>query len=216
MTPMIDVVFQLIIFFLVTNHLVKQEEQLQLPLPVAESGRRPVEENIPRLTINVLEDGTLMLAGRTLTAAICAADCGRNCGRSAPVCRCGFAVIAAFPTDSSNRSCWPVPERACGTFPLPCIARRTFPDAPSSPYLKQRSDVNIHMTPLIDVVFLLMVFFVWTAGFQVAEYMLPSQLAPMTGTGRPRPMNHPRPGRGFRQSRRARAVGRGSSGVEDQ
>lgn len=67
MTPMIDVVFQLIIFFLVTNHLVKQEEQLQLPLPVAASGSEPVEEDIPRLTINVLEDGTLMLAGRTLT-----------------------------------------------------------------------------------------------------------------------------------------------------
>ena len=66
-TPMIDVVFQLIIFFLVTNHLVKQEEQLQLPLPVAASGSEPVEEDIPRLTINVLEDGTLMLAGRTLT-----------------------------------------------------------------------------------------------------------------------------------------------------
>ena len=39
------------------------------------------------------------------------------------------------------------------------------------------------MTPLIDVVFQLMVFFVWTAGFQVAEYLLPSQLSPLTGTG---------------------------------
>lgn len=66
MTPMIDVVFQLIIFFLVTNHLVKQEEQLELPLPVAASGREPTEENLPRLTINVLEDGTLMLAGHAL------------------------------------------------------------------------------------------------------------------------------------------------------
>jgi biopolymer transport protein ExbD len=67
MTPMIDVVFQLIIFFLVTNHLVKQEAQMSLPLPVAESGQLPVEENIPRLTVNVLANGTLMLSGRTLS-----------------------------------------------------------------------------------------------------------------------------------------------------
>ena len=39
MTPMIDVVFQLIIFFLLSSHLAKQETQLPLPLPEAISGR---------------------------------------------------------------------------------------------------------------------------------------------------------------------------------
>ena len=53
----------------------------------------------------------------------------------------------------------------------------------SSPYLQRQGDVSIQMTPLIDVVFLLMVFFVWTAGFQFAEYMLPSRLAVVAGTG---------------------------------
>ncbi|MHB9078166.1 MAG: ExbD/TolR family protein [Pirellulaceae bacterium] len=53
----------------------------------------------------------------------------------------------------------------------------------SSPYLQRQGDVSIQMTPLIDVVFLLMVFFVWTAGFQVAEYMLPSKLLASAGTG---------------------------------
>lgn len=52
-----------------------------------------------------------------------------------------------------------------------------------SPYLGRQTDVSIPMTPLIDIVFQLMVFFVWTAGFQIAEYMLPSQLSPLTGTG---------------------------------
>ena len=32
------------------------------------------------------------------------------------------------------------------------------------------------MTPMIDVVFLLLIFFVWTASFQAVEALLPSQL----------------------------------------
>jgi biopolymer transport protein ExbD len=61
---MIDVVFQLIIFFLLSSHLAKQEAQMKLPLPIADSGAKPVEKQTPRLTINVLEDGGLLLAGR--------------------------------------------------------------------------------------------------------------------------------------------------------
>ncbi len=64
MTPMIDVVFQLIIFFLLSSHLAKQEVQMPLPLPTAESGLENVEEDVPRLTINVLADGSLLLSGR--------------------------------------------------------------------------------------------------------------------------------------------------------
>ncbi len=63
MTPMIDVVFLLIIFFLVSSHLAKQEAQLKLPLPTAETGQKNRDEATPRLTINVLHDGTLLLAG---------------------------------------------------------------------------------------------------------------------------------------------------------
>lgn len=69
MTPMIDVVFLLIIFFLVSSHLARQEAQLPLPLPVADEGRLTTEEEPPRVTINVLGDGQLTLAGRTVTHA---------------------------------------------------------------------------------------------------------------------------------------------------
>lgn len=64
LTPMIDVVFQLIIFFLVSSHLVKQEAQMALPLPVADSGQKAAEEAGKRVTLNVLSDGSLVLAGR--------------------------------------------------------------------------------------------------------------------------------------------------------
>jgi biopolymer transport protein ExbD len=41
---------------------------MPLPLPVAESGSPPDESQTRRLTINVLEDGDLLLAGKPLQA----------------------------------------------------------------------------------------------------------------------------------------------------
>ena len=66
MTPMIDVVFLLIIFFLVSSHLAKREAQMDLPLPDAASGQERTEDGGPRLTVNVMQDGQLMLAGRVV------------------------------------------------------------------------------------------------------------------------------------------------------
>jgi biopolymer transport protein ExbD len=74
MTPMIDVVFQLIIFFLVSGHLVKQETQMPLPLPTARSASEQADGDKPRLTINVLRDGQLLIAGRTTSSADLALD----------------------------------------------------------------------------------------------------------------------------------------------
>src|SRR5205823_11255188 len=66
MTPLIDVVFQLIIFFLLSSHLAKQEKQLPLALPTAKSGTVEAADARPRLTINVLADGTLLVANRPI------------------------------------------------------------------------------------------------------------------------------------------------------
>ncbi len=68
MTPMIDVVFQLIIFFLVSSHLAKQEAQLPLPLPVADSSLAPEPTPAKHVVINVLAGGELLLAGRPVVA----------------------------------------------------------------------------------------------------------------------------------------------------
>ncbi|HYW80658.1 MAG TPA: biopolymer transporter ExbD [Thermoguttaceae bacterium] len=56
MTPMIDVVFLLIIFFLVSSHMAKQEVELELDLPEAGSGQRPDEDDIRRVVVNVLPE----------------------------------------------------------------------------------------------------------------------------------------------------------------
>ena len=42
---------------------------------------------------------------------------------------------------------------------------------------------DVAMTPMIDVVFLLLIFFVWTASFQTVELLLPSRLSVSEGRG---------------------------------
>ncbi|MFT7642851.1 MAG: biopolymer transport protein ExbD [Pirellulaceae bacterium] len=51
-----------------------------------------------------------------------------------------------------------------------------------SVFTSRRSELDIKMTPMIDVVFLLLIFFVWTASFQVVEHILPSSVSAVTGT----------------------------------
>ncbi len=62
MTPMIDVVFLLIIFFLVSSHLAKQETRPALDLPTA-GPQLPTVDSAERLTINVSADGVLAVSG---------------------------------------------------------------------------------------------------------------------------------------------------------
>ncbi len=69
MTPMIDVVFLLIIFFLVSSHLAKQENQIALKLPVASSGSDDRQQDQPRVTVNVKKDGSLWVRGRSVSKA---------------------------------------------------------------------------------------------------------------------------------------------------
>ena len=45
------------------------------------------------------------------------------------------------------------------------------------PRLSQSNSAELKMTPLIDVVFLLLIFFVWTSSFEIPEFDLPSAIA---------------------------------------
>lgn len=64
LTPMIDVTFLLIIFFLVSSHLAKQENFLPLDLPSATSGIGDFSDR-PTMTIQVPRDGTYQIGGAT-------------------------------------------------------------------------------------------------------------------------------------------------------
>ena len=51
----------------------------------------------------------------------------------------------------------------------------------TSPYLDRDRELEIKMTPMIDVVFLLLVFFVWTASFNIVENSLNAELTSQLG-----------------------------------
>ncbi|MCS7238987.1 MAG: biopolymer transporter ExbD [Thermoguttaceae bacterium] len=57
MTPLVDIVFQLVVFFLVASHLAQQETALELDLPAAQSAEADVPSAFARVIINVPPDG---------------------------------------------------------------------------------------------------------------------------------------------------------------
>lgn len=67
MTPMIDVVFLLIIFFLVSMEMNKQENRMQLDLSEGDTGTRQVDEARQRVTINVDDQGNVFIAGNQMS-----------------------------------------------------------------------------------------------------------------------------------------------------
>jgi biopolymer transport protein ExbD len=68
MTPMIDVTFLLIIFFLVSSHLGKQENNAKLDLPLSETGLEPKDaDQRPASTVQILVDGTIHLGSHSIS-----------------------------------------------------------------------------------------------------------------------------------------------------
>lgn len=63
MAPLIDVVFLLLIFFMVATTYLDPERELEIDLPVAESAG-PSEEAPEELVISIRSDGSLLCGGR--------------------------------------------------------------------------------------------------------------------------------------------------------
>lgn len=69
-TPLIDVVFLLIIFFLVASHFVRSEQAEEVVLPEATGGQSDDEQAAHRLTITINREGGLFIGGEPLPEAI--------------------------------------------------------------------------------------------------------------------------------------------------
>jgi biopolymer transport protein ExbD len=62
-----------------------------------------------------------------------------------------------------------------------------------STYLDRRTPVDLQLTPMIDCVFLLMVYFIWASSFAIVEQALPSQLSAVAAGNAPSANTPPPP-----------------------
>jgi len=75
MAPLIDVVFQMLIFFLVATSWANREHELEIELPAAASATL-AEAQPEELVIDVRRDGSCALRGRVVDAPTLAAELG--------------------------------------------------------------------------------------------------------------------------------------------
>jgi biopolymer transport protein ExbD len=67
LTPIIDMVFLLLIFFLVATTFQQTEREMKVALPFASSAG-PISATLQELVVNVDQDGVIYTGGRTVEA----------------------------------------------------------------------------------------------------------------------------------------------------
>ena len=65
--PLIDMVFLLLIFFLVATTFQQTEREMQIALPFAQASG-PISASLREIIVNVDRDGKFVVSGRTLSA----------------------------------------------------------------------------------------------------------------------------------------------------
>lgn len=66
LTPLIDMVFLLLVFFLATTTFARAEVEMDLDLPKSQAGKNDRESHL--LVVNVMRDGSIKVDGRSVTA----------------------------------------------------------------------------------------------------------------------------------------------------
>ena len=65
-TPLIDIVFLLVIFFLVATHFVRSETLVEVDLPIASREQETESEAAPRLVVTITADEQLHVGGNVV------------------------------------------------------------------------------------------------------------------------------------------------------
>jgi biopolymer transport protein ExbD len=68
LTPLVDMVFLLIIFFLVATSFQQAEREMAIALPISKSSG-PISASLREIVINISAEGNIIVGGRTVEPA---------------------------------------------------------------------------------------------------------------------------------------------------
>jgi len=66
LAPLVDIVFLLLVFFLVATTYLDEERDVSVVLPKIETPKGKSQRRLERVLLNVREDGTIILGGRSV------------------------------------------------------------------------------------------------------------------------------------------------------
>ena len=67
LAPLIDVLLLLLLFFIITMNLAKQETEIEISVPAADEGQVNKDRDVGEIVINVKKDGTITVEGQKLS-----------------------------------------------------------------------------------------------------------------------------------------------------
>jgi len=70
LAPLIDVLLLLLLFFIITMNLAKQETEIEISVPAADEGEVNQNRDVGEIVVNVKKDGTITVEGQQLTEAL--------------------------------------------------------------------------------------------------------------------------------------------------
>jgi len=69
LAPMIDVLFLLLIFFLITWNFARRETEIEISVPAADEGKDKQARDVGEIVVNVRKNGQIVVEGEELTEA---------------------------------------------------------------------------------------------------------------------------------------------------
>lgn len=69
LAPMIDVLFLLLIFFIITWNFARRETEIEISVPAADEGKDKQARDVGEIVVNVRKSGEIIVEGEKLTEA---------------------------------------------------------------------------------------------------------------------------------------------------